>query len=97
MTDQPSETAVSAAGLMLAQQVLLEALVRHDAVGYHQLRETMQQALEQLQARGETPAAVLQPLQQMLAALDRQHRPRDPGEPRTALDWTDWLRQNGLI
>jgi len=97
MTERPDDKAVSTAGLLLAQQVVLEALVRHDAIGYHQLHETLQQALQQLQARGEVPPSVLAPLQQVLAALDRQHRPRPAGEPPEAIDWTDWLRENGLI
>ncbi|MDP6704781.1 MAG: hypothetical protein QF893_00440 [Alphaproteobacteria bacterium] len=82
-------------GLMLVQQVTLEALVRHDAMGYPQARETLAQALAALEAAGDVEAAALLPLRAALETLDQVHHPRDPGDPPKPIDWVERLRRAG--
>lgn len=76
-----------AVGLLLAQYALLEALVRHDGIGYHQLRETLADALTSLTDSGDASQAVLHPLRRLLAILDELHEPARPGERPRQLDW----------
>ena len=82
-------------GLMLSQQVLLEALLRHDAIGYHQLRETLADALAALESAGDVDAQALRPLHLQLELMDATHQPRRPEEKRPVLDWQDVLRRSG--
>ena len=77
-------------GLMLSQQVLLEALLNHDAIGYHQLRETLSQALTGLE-KSEADAVALRPLRQQLELMDAVHQPSAPGDKRPVMNWQDVL------
>jgi hypothetical protein len=80
------------AGLLLSQQVLVEALVRQDAIGYHQLRETLAAAVEALEPlAASTPGAGVA-LAAMLDVLDEQHRPLGPDERPHAVDWGERLQ-----
>lgn len=90
-----SEVHAQLAGVLPAQYVLLEALVRHDAIGYHQLRETLADALETLTASGRASRPTLQPLRRLLASLDELHKPADPTESRPRLDWLQVLDHCG--
>lgn len=93
MTERPVATRESELqGLLLGQHVLVEALVRHDAIGYHQLRQTLQEALAALAASTEVDEGALRPLRQLLESLDSRHRPVPPGEGRPPTDWLQVLR-----
>ncbi len=78
-------------GIVLAQQVLVEALVRHDAIAYHQMRETMAQALATLESAEGVNDAVLAPLRGQLALLDAAHQPVEPGAAPRVRDWRELL------
>jgi hypothetical protein len=90
---EESEVVSELAGLLLAQQVLIEALVQHDAVGYHQLRDTLAQALAALDAEEGVEAEMLNPLRRQLALLDASHRPIEPGVEPGGRDWRLLLRE----
>lgn len=88
MTDaNDPELQAEIAGLLLAQYVLLEALVRHDALPYHQVRETLSDALGTLTATGEVGEPVLRPLHRLLDTLDQTHKPATLKAGRPHLDW----------
>ncbi|WP_162915141.1 hypothetical protein [Desertibaculum subflavum] len=70
-------------GLLLSQQVMIEMLVRNDAIGYHQARAALDDALGALRK----PPAALRPLERALALLDDLHRPLGSGERPHAADW----------
>lgn len=74
-------------GLMLAQAALVEALVRHDAIAYHQVRQTLGEAAAALGAEAGAEEAELLPLNRLLETLDRTHAPLDPDAGRPRLDW----------
>lgn len=93
MSERASDEAKALiAGLILSQQVLLEALVRQDAIGYHQVRTTLDDAMQAIEpVAGERPGAGLA-LRTMLDVLDDQHRPLGPEEKPHAVDWAERLR-----
>jgi len=74
--------AAEIAGLRLTIAVLAEALVRYDAVAYHQMREALSAAIEAVAAGAGGDTAVLHPLRQLAETLDRSHRPMRPEGPR---------------
>lgn len=84
-------------GLLLTQQVLVEALVQHDAVGYHQLRETLNDVQGQLDGVADVPAETLAPLKQLIATLEARHSPRPAGQPPHAIDWAAWLKDAAAL
>jgi hypothetical protein len=84
---EESEVVSELAGLLLAQQVLIEALVQHDAVGYHQLRDTLAQGLAALETEEGVEAEMFKPLRRQLALLDATHHPIEPGTEPGVRDW----------
>jgi len=84
-------------GLLLAQYALLEAMVRHDAIGYHQVRETLADALATLTASKQVGEPVLRPLRQLLTMLDELHKPANLKEGRPRLDWQRVLEHCAAI
>lgn len=87
MTSQVSELKSLISGLLLSQQVMIEMLVRNDAIGYHQARAALDDALGALRKPPSAPAAALRPLERALALLDDLHRPLGSGERPHAADW----------
>jgi hypothetical protein len=87
MSMDVADLAAETVGLRLALAVLTEALVRHDAIAYHQLRETLAEAIEALETGTAADAAVLSPLRRLAEDLNRTHRPAQPNQPRPHLDW----------
>jgi hypothetical protein len=84
------------AGLVLMQQVLIEAMIRYDMIGYPQAHAALEEALAVLAAdRRVTPAMTL-PLRKALALLDERHRPFGPGERPHPVDWSYQLGDTGL-
>jgi hypothetical protein len=85
------------AGVVLLQQIILELLIRQDAIGYHQAREFLVSAAGVFeQARG-IPAEAVKPLRAAIDMLDDLHRPLPAGEHPHAPNWLDQLRRNGLL
>ena len=82
-------------GLMLSQQVLLEALLRHDAIGYHQLRETFADALANLETSEVAKEVALRPLRQQLELMNAMHQPVRLDEKRPSVNWQDVLQRYG--
>ena len=81
------------AGMLVAQQVVLDALIREGAIGYHQLRETLLDAESQLSARGNEDAALaIEPLRKVLHAIDTLHAPHSKESATPARDWKRSLR-----
>lgn len=93
MSDLASDEAKALiAGLILSQQVLLEALVRQDAIGYHQVRKTLDDAAQAIGPLAEDKPEAGLALRTMLDVLDDQHRPLGPEEKPHAVDWAARLR-----
>lgn len=80
-------------GLLLSQQVLIEALVRSDAIGYPRARAALNEALTALGRPPSAPAEILRPLQSALELLDQLHRPLGPGERPATVDWHAELKR----
>jgi hypothetical protein len=85
------------AGMLLVQQVLVEAMIQHDAMGYHQLRDTLRGVLEQLEGQSGISADVLGPLKHLLQTLEARHEPKPAGQPPHAIDWAQWLKDAAAL
>jgi len=87
MTDTPNQTLADVvSGLLLTQKVVLEAMIRADAVSYHQAREALGAALAALERNGGS-AAAKHPAAELLRMIDEIHRPLGPGETPKPVDW----------
>lgn len=73
-------------GLALTQSILIEALLRYDAIGYHQLKDTLAEALGALAASGRVAEPSLRPLRRLLERLELTHGPLDRGARRQRFD-----------
>lgn len=93
MTSQTSELKSLVSGLLLSQEVLIEMLVRNDAIGYHQTRAALQAALAALREPPAPPLAAIWPLERALTLLDDLHRPLGSGERPHAVDWKAELQR----
>lgn len=93
VTSQISELKSLVSGLLLSQQVLIEMLVRNDAIGYHQARAALDDALGILRKSPSAPLAALRPLERALGLLDELHRPLGVGERPRAVDWRAELQR----
>ncbi len=71
---------------------LIEALVRHDAIGYHQLRETLEQGIAAITEEEGAESATLEPLSRQITLLDAAHKPIEPGSESGGRDWRMLLR-----
>ena len=91
MSIDGSELAAEIVGLRLALAALTESLVRHDAIAYHQVHETLAEAIAALEGEAGIDAAVLRPLRQLAQGLDRAHQPTAPDRPRPHFDWSRLL------
>lgn len=80
-------------GLLLSQQVLIEALVRTDAIGYPQARTALNEALTELGRQPSAPAEAMRPLRAALELLDQLHRPLGPKERPKTVDWRAELKR----
>ena len=80
-------------GLLVMQQVTLDALIRQNAIGYHQVRQALSEALAQIEKPGVAahPSAVA-PLKKMLHSIDILHAPHKREAPTTAPDWSRAMR-----
>ncbi len=75
-------------GLLLSQEVIVEALLSHDTIGFHQLKQSLEEALTALEATEQKidPAALV-PLERLLSLVERLHGPRAPGQTREKANW----------
>lgn len=85
------------AGVVLLQQIILELLIRQDAVGYPQAREFLAGVAGRLDQTPGLPPDLLRPLRAAIDLIDEAHRPREPNERPHAPDWVDQLRRNGFL
>lgn len=85
------------AGVVLLQQVILELLIRQDAVGYPQAREFLASVENRLAQGAGLAPDLLRPLRSAIDVMDELHRPLGPGERPRAPDWLDHLRRNGFL
>jgi hypothetical protein len=80
-------------GLLVVQQVTLNALIRNNAIGYPQLREALKEALEQVEKPGVVAhAAAVTPLRKALHSIDILNAPHGRDAPTTAPDWSRAMR-----
>ena len=87
MTDTPNQTLADVvSGLLLTQKVVLEALIRADAVSYHQAKESLDGVLAALEQNGGSAAAKY-PAEELLRLIDTLHRPLGAGEKPQPVDW----------
>lgn len=87
MTDTPNQSLTDVvSGLLLTQKVLLEAMIRADAINYHQAKEALEGVLAALEQNGGSAAAKY-PAQELLRLIDDLHRPLGTGEKPKPVDW----------
>jgi len=87
MTDTPNQPLADVvSGLLLTQKVVLEALIRTDAVSYHQAKDALDGVLTALEQNGGSAAAKY-PAEELLRLIDEIHRPLGAGEKPKAVDW----------
>ena len=83
------------AGLLVAQQVIIDALINHNAIGYPQLHKALSDAETQLgEIEGEVGAAALLPLRKLLHSLDILHAPHARQEKTPHPSWTQAMRDS---
>ena len=81
-------------GLMASQQVVLDALIRDSAIGYHQVREALENAVVQLEAaEPEVDPICLLPFTKLLASINALHAPHPPGAETRSPDWVRVVRE----
>ena len=81
------------AGMLVTQQVVLDALIREGAIGYHQLREALLDAEGQIEKSGDADAEhALAPLRKVLHAIDTLHAPHAKEAATPERDWALSLR-----
>lgn len=80
-------------GLLVVHQVTLNALIRQNVIGYHQVREALNEALAQVEKEGVAahPSAVV-PLRKLLHSIEILHAPHPRGVAAPAPDWSRALR-----
>lgn len=91
--DRLEKLARMVAGLIVTQQALADALIRHEALGYHQLHEALADAEEQLaNLEGEIGSETVIPIRKTLHAIEALHAPHQREERTPAPDWQAAIR-----
>jgi hypothetical protein len=80
-------------GLLVVQQVTLDALIRHNAVGYGQVHDALKDAVAQIEKSGAVAhSGAVVPLKKLLHSIDILHAPHSRDALTTAPDWPRAMR-----